>query len=61
LGQGGGYYDATLADLRAKKPILAVGMAYAQQAVLFNLPLEDHDQRLDWVITPQAAYFYGDL
>lgn len=61
LGQGGGYYDATLADLRARKTIIAVGMAYAQQAVLFNLPLEDHDQRLDWVITPQAAYFYGDL
>lgn len=58
LGQGGGHYDATLADLRAKKDIVAVGMAYGAQAVLFNLPMEDHDQRLDWVITPQHAYSF---
>ena len=32
LGQGGGYYDATLAALRAKKDILAVGVGYAQDA-----------------------------
>ncbi len=55
LGQGGGYYDATLADLRAKKNIIAVGLAYAQQACLFNLPVEEHDQKLDWVVTPQGA------
>ena len=55
LGYGGGYYDATLADLRARKPLLAVGMAYAQQACLFPLPAEAHDQRLDLVITPQGA------
>lgn len=61
LGQGGGYYDATLADLRSRKDVLAVGMAYAAQAVLFSLPEEPHDQRLDWVITPKAAHFYGDL
>ncbi|MCD8497874.1 MAG: 5-formyltetrahydrofolate cyclo-ligase [Alphaproteobacteria bacterium] len=61
LGQGGGYYDATLEALRKKKTVIAVGMAYATQAVLFNLPREEHDQRLDWVITPQSAHFYGDL
>ncbi len=55
LGQGGGYYDATLAALRAQKEILAVGIAYADQAVLFPLPAEPHDQKLDWVITPQGA------
>ncbi len=59
LGQGGGYYDATLADLRAKKKIVAVGLAYAQQACLFNLPVEDHDQRLDWVVTPQGAQSFN--
>lgn len=56
LGYGGGYYDATLHALRRKKNIVAVGFAYAQQAVLFSLPTEDHDERLDWVITPQKAH-----
>ncbi len=56
LGQGGGYYDATLADLRARKHIVAVGVGYAQQAVLFNLPVEDHDQKLDMIITPRGVH-----
>ena len=60
LGQGGGYYDATLADLRAKKAVLAVGLAYAEQAVLFNLPREDHDEPMDWVITPQGSHYFRD-
>ncbi len=55
LGYGGGYYDATLRALREKKEITAVGVAYAQQACLFNLPVEDHDEKLDWVITPNEA------
>jgi len=59
LGQGGGYYDATLAELRKTKDILAIGMGYSQQAVLFNLPYEDHDEPLDWVITPAKAHYFG--
>ncbi len=59
LGQGGGYYDATLAGLRAKKKIIAVGLAYAQQACLFNLPVEEHDQKLDWVVTPMGAHCFN--
>jgi 5-formyltetrahydrofolate cyclo-ligase len=58
LGQGGGYYDATLAFLRARKTIAAVGVAYAQQSCLFNLPVEAHDQKLDWVITPAGTHFF---
>ena len=56
LGYGGGYYDATLEDSRKNKDVLAVGIGYAQQACLFNLPKEDHDIRMDWIITQQAAY-----
>lgn len=56
LGRGGGHYDATLADLRARKQILAVGVGYAEQAVLFNLPAEEHDQKLDVIITQQRVY-----
>lgn len=58
LGYGGGYYDATLADLRSRKTVLAVGAGYALQACLFNLPTDTHDVRLDMVITPQQAYTY---
>lgn len=55
LGYGGGYYDATLAALRARKPVQAVGVGYSAQAVLFNLPSEPHDQRMDWIITPHKV------
>ncbi len=56
LGHGYGYYDATLKALRERKEIVAVGAGYAQQACLFYLPFEEHDERLDWVITPQGAH-----
>lgn len=56
MGYGGGYYDTTIAALRAKKNVITVGLCYAQQAVLFNLPTEPHDEQLDWVVTPQAAH-----
>lgn len=56
LGHGYGYYDATLAGLRSKKQVLAVGVAYGQQACLFNLPAEDHDQKMDVIITPAGIH-----
>lgn len=61
LGYGKGYYDATLHHYRhdEEKQIIAVGYAYAQQAVLFNLPVEDHDERLDWIVTPARAQRYA--
>ena len=60
LGRGGGHYDATIANLRARKEILAVGVGYASQAVLFTLPVEPHDQRLDMVITPAGVHDFRD-
>jgi len=53
MGQGGGYYDATLEHSRAQKDILAIGVGYGEQAVLFNLPNEAHDQKMDIILTPQ--------
>ncbi|HYP56907.1 MAG TPA: 5-formyltetrahydrofolate cyclo-ligase [Beijerinckia sp.] len=50
IGYGAGYYDRTLAMLRAQKPIIAVGIAYACQLV-DEIPYEAHDQRLDYVLT----------
>jgi 5-formyltetrahydrofolate cyclo-ligase len=35
--------------------VLAVGLAWAEQACLFPLPAEPHDARLDWVVTPEGA------
>ncbi len=55
LGYGGGYYDATLAHYREKKDITAIGIGYAQQACLFKLPAEEHDIKMDWIITEQSA------
>jgi len=50
LGYGGGFYDRTLAGLRANGPIRAIGVAYAGQEVE-NLPHDDFDERLDAVLT----------
>lgn len=56
LGYGRGYYDAALKELRAKKPVIAVGFAYAEQACLFALPAEQHDEPLDYAVTPQRVF-----
>jgi 5-formyltetrahydrofolate cyclo-ligase len=53
LGYGGGFYDRTLAGLRARKPIAAIGLAYNEQQV-DAVPHLDYDQRLDWVLTPSG-------
>jgi 5-formyltetrahydrofolate cyclo-ligase len=53
LGYGGGFYDRTLARLRAMKPIVAIGLAYDEQRVN-AVPRLDYDQRLDWVLTPSG-------
>jgi 5-formyltetrahydrofolate cyclo-ligase len=50
LGQGGGFYDRTIAALRARGPVWVVGVAYAGQEVE-DLPFEPHDQRLDAILT----------
>ncbi|SEW24546.1 5-formyltetrahydrofolate cyclo-ligase [Cognatiyoonia koreensis] len=50
LGYGGGFYDRTLAALRAKQPTLAIGFAYAAQEA-DALPLEPTDQPLDMIVT----------
>jgi len=54
LGYGGGYYDRTLAALRAVRPVVAVGFAFAAQEIA-NVPHGPEDQRLDWIVTERAA------
>jgi 5-formyltetrahydrofolate cyclo-ligase len=54
LGYGGGFYDRTLERLRARRPILAIGFAFAAQQAE-TLPLEPTDQPLDMVVTERGV------
>jgi len=53
LGYGGGFYDRTLELLRAKKPVKAVGYAFAAQEGV--VPVEITDQQLDAVVTESGV------
>lgn len=53
LGYGGGFYDRTLAALRAAGPVTAIGLAFAAQEV-GALPLEATDQPLDAIVTERG-------
>jgi 5-formyltetrahydrofolate cyclo-ligase len=57
IGYGAGYYDRTLAGLRAIKPIHAVGVAYGVCEVA-AVPYEAHDQSLDAVVTDQETILF---
>ncbi|MDQ2105783.1 5-formyltetrahydrofolate cyclo-ligase [Azospirillum isscasi] len=54
LGYGAGYYDRTLDALRAVRPVLAVGVAFAAQE-MDAVPCGAHDERLDWILTEREA------
>lgn len=50
IGYGAGYYDITIARLRAMKPVTAIGIAYAAQEVE-EVPATPRDAGLDLVLT----------
>jgi 5-formyltetrahydrofolate cyclo-ligase len=50
IGYGAGYYDMTITALRATKPIVAVGVAFAIQEIA-DVPNTPRDARLDLVLT----------
>jgi 5-formyltetrahydrofolate cyclo-ligase len=54
IGYGAGYYDMTLARLRAIKPITAIGIAFAAQEIA-AVPATPRDARLDLVLTERGA------
>jgi 5-formyltetrahydrofolate cyclo-ligase len=54
LGYGGGFYDRTIAALRAKGRVTAVGVGFNAQLVP-EIPHGPQDQRLDWLLTDQRA------
>jgi len=53
LGYGGGFYDRTLAKLRALARISAIGFAYEGQAVE-AVPHAEYDQPLDAIATERS-------
>jgi 5-formyltetrahydrofolate cyclo-ligase len=58
IGYGAGYYDRTLARLRAMKPVRAAGTAYGVCEVA-AVPYENHDQTLDAVVTEQETILFN--
>ncbi|MCG8493193.1 MAG: 5-formyltetrahydrofolate cyclo-ligase [Sneathiellales bacterium] len=54
LGYGGGFYDRTLAQLREKSEILAIGFAFSEQEVE-AVPIDQYDQKLNGIVTDKEA------
>jgi 5-formyltetrahydrofolate cyclo-ligase len=54
LGYGAGYYDMTITALRARKAVVAVGIAFAAQEVA-EVPETPRDARLDLVLTERET------
>lgn len=52
IGYGGGYYDTTLNHYKKENQFfVSIGVAFDQQECS-SIPIENFDQRLDFVITP---------
>jgi 5-formyltetrahydrofolate cyclo-ligase len=58
IGYGAGYYDLTLARLRAMKSVRAAGAAYGVCEIA-AVPYENHDQTLDAVVTEQETILFN--
>ena len=54
IGYGAGYYDMTIAGLRARKPVTAIGIAFAAQEIA-AVPATPRDARLDLVLTEKEV------
>jgi 5-formyltetrahydrofolate cyclo-ligase len=54
IGYGAGYYDMTIAALRAKKKVIAVGLAFAAQEIR-EVPATPRDEALDLVLTEREV------
>jgi len=54
IGYGAGYYDMTITALRARKTIVAAGIAFAAQEIA-EVPTSPRDARLDLVLTEREV------
>ena len=55
LGYGGGYYDRFMDKKNNSDKIISVGFGYSFQE-MNDLPVESHDQKLDWILTEKYLY-----
>jgi 5-formyltetrahydrofolate cyclo-ligase len=58
IGYGAGYYDLTIAGVRARKPVTAIGLAFAAQEI-DAVPTTSRDARLDLVLTEREEIIFG--
>ena len=49
LGRGRGFYDRFLKDCKAIK----IGVCFSQQLISEELPTEEHDEKLDFIVTEE--------
>ena len=56
IGYGAGHYDRAIAVLRGRKPVHAVGVAFATSEVE-AIPSEPHDEALDAILTETETIF----
>jgi 5-formyltetrahydrofolate cyclo-ligase len=54
IGYGAGYYDLTIAALRAKQAVVAIGVAFAAQEIA-AVPASPRDAPLDLVLTEREV------
>ena len=54
LGYGGGFYDKYFSS-QEEKDIIKVGLGFSFQKVN-EIPIENHDQKLDWILTESYLY-----
>ncbi len=57
LGMGGGFFDRTIEKLKTQKPnVITIGLAYDFQRAGATLPIENTDQKLDFVVTEKNIF-----
>ena len=54
LGYGGGFYDKYFSS-QEEKDIIKVGLGFSFQKAN-QIPIESHDQKLDWILTESYLY-----
>jgi 5-formyltetrahydrofolate cyclo-ligase len=58
IGYGAGYYDMTIRALRAKKKVVAIGIAFAAQEIP-RVPATERDERLDFIMTERETIAFA--
>ncbi len=59
LGYGGGYYDRSIAEIRALKNVVTIGIGFEIQKEA-EIPQDVFDMKLDYVITEARIYEFNE-